>query len=179
MAIRVLSILFFSMFFFFSVEAKDKSSGASEEKIFIPDSECYPDPVLDSIIIEGRNVYVEDHLITSGEMSYLMRKVNAPLYEKLQNGQKMYFIGALSTFVGGGLTCTGYFWYDTYTGSRKTAGKALLIAGVPIAAAGLSVFTVGVVKASSAKREFKRDCLGVASLDLSVGVGSLGAKLVF
>lgn len=149
------------------------------DNIFLPTPDCYPDPVLDSISIENNTIYVEDHVMTTGELDYVMRKVNLPLYEKVKSGEKLYLFGALGTFVGTGMLCTGYYWKNNYSGSRKDVGKALFIAGLPVTAAGATLFTVGVTRCSSARRQFKRNCLGIAAVELGVGVDCFSMKATF
>ena len=174
----ILLMIFATSSLAFSKSGKSAAKDG-ELNIFIPDSDCFPDPVLDSISIVGDKVMVQDHLITSGELSYVMHRVNFPLYEKNRVGQVKMLVGGLSAFVGGAMVCTGYFWTTSYTGERKHIGVTLLSCGVPITAGGLTVFAIGLKQSASARRQFKRSCLGVASLDLNVGVGSLGLSATF
>jgi hypothetical protein len=143
----------------------------AESEIFVPSDDCYPDPVLDSISIGKDNVYVQDHVITSGEMAYVMEKVNPALYTKLRKGRRMYLWGALGTFVGASMMVTGYVWNDNYSDARQDVGRGLMIAGAPVAAASIATFTVGTYKSHKAVQSFKRNCLGIAYARFDVGLG--------
>ena len=158
------------------------NSMAAGDDVFVPASDCIPDPVLDSLTIENGRIYVEDHVITTGELSYVMHKVNPSLYEKRKAGQKMYLFSIGGFFLGTAAVCTGSYWYDNFTGSRKEAGKWLMVAGVPVSAASVCTFSIGVSKTYKARKRFLRDCFGLAkveSVDLGVGTNSLSIDLHF
>lgn len=172
---RFIVILFVCLFGFLN-------HALAEENVFVPAAECLPDPVLDSLTVEKGRIYVEDHVITTGELSYVMHKVNPALYEKRRAGQKMYLISIGGFFLGTAAVCTGSYWYDNFTGSRKEAGKWLMVAGVPVSAASVCTFSIGVSKTYKARKRFLRDCFGLAkveSVDLGVGANSLSIGLHF
>lgn len=146
--------------------------------VFMPSADCYPDPVLDSITVEKGHVYVEDHVATSGEVSYIMHKVNPALYERRKSGQRMYLLALGGGFAGLAATCTGYSWVKDFEGGmRGKLGKVALAAGIPLTAASVFMFTKGVSKANKAERQFLHDCLGldrITQIDVKVGAGSVG-----
>ncbi|MBQ0030090.1 MAG: hypothetical protein MJZ24_11340 [Paludibacteraceae bacterium] len=175
--------LFLSSFDGVAQEAQYVSKGDANGEIgvFLPKSECEPDPVLDSISIENGKIYVEDHPITLGELSYLMHKVNPSLYEKQRQGQVMYFSGAAGLFIGLAATCTGYHWMENMP-SREESGKVMLAAGIPVAACSGALFVWGIRKAISARKSFKRDCIGIGLEDrfnVNAGVNSASFYFVF
>lgn len=154
----------------------------AEDNIFLPTADCQPDPVLDSLTIENGRIYVEDHVITTGELSYVMHKVNPTLYEKRKVGQKMYLISMGGIFLGTAALCTGNYWVNNFTGSRKDVGKGLLIAGIPVTAASVCSFSIGVAKTYKARKTFLRNCFGLAwveSVDMGVGANSVSVGLRF
>lgn len=155
---------------------------AADDNIFLPTDDCFPDAVLDSLVIEHGRIYVEDHVITSGELSYVMHKVNPKLYERRKNGQKLYLISFGSVFLGSAAICTGNYWNQHFSGSRKDIGRGMLIAGIPVTAASACTFSIGVAKANKAKKAFLRNCFGLAwadSVDLGVGPNSVSVGLRF
>lgn len=142
------------------------------DDIFLPSSDCYPDPVLDSLTIQNGHIYVEDHVITSGELSYVMHKVNPTMFEQQKLGQKIYLISMGGIFLGSAAICTGSYWIDNFSGTRQRAGRALLGAGIPVTAIAACSFTVGVVKAHKARKQFLRNCFGLSYIEnVNVGVG--------
>ncbi|MCQ2207143.1 MAG: hypothetical protein MJZ02_02845 [Paludibacteraceae bacterium] len=158
------------------------NASLADDNIFLPTDDCLPDPVLDSLTIENGRIYVEDHVITTGELSYVMHKVNPTLYEKRKAGQKMYLISMGGIFLGTAAICTGSYWVNNFTGSRKDVGKGLLIAGVPVTAASVCTFSIGVAKTYKARKSFLRNCFGLAwveSVDMGVGANSVSVGLRF
>lgn len=158
------------------------SLGAMADDVFLPSDDCFPDPVMDSLTVEKGRIYVEDHVITSGELSYVMHKVNPVLYEKRKTGQKIYLISVGGAFVGFASIFTGSYWKDHYSGSRRDIGRGLLASGIPILATSACTFTWGVSKAHSAKKQFLRNCFGLASvnqIDVKPGVGGVSFNFHF
>ncbi len=169
-----------SLFLFSAVWAEDS-------EVFMPSSDCFPDPVLDSISIENNKIMVQDHVATSGDVSYIMGKVNPELYNKRHLGQVLYFSGMGGAFVGLSLFCTGYFWMNNNDGTRHDFGVAFVCIGAPIAAASLCSFVVGVGKTALATRKFKQNCLGISYnydssapyFDFHLAPAGLGINYVF
>ncbi|MCQ2192486.1 MAG: hypothetical protein MJZ23_06445 [Paludibacteraceae bacterium] len=153
-------------------------NAVAADEIFLPSDDCFPDPVLDSLTIQNGKIYVEDHVITSGELSYVMHKVNPSLYEKRKDGQKIYLFSVAGAFLGTAAICTGNYWKDNFTGSRQEAGRAMFVAGIPVTAASVCMFTIGVSKAASAKKKFMHNCFGLAYVEsVSFGVGANSLSL--
>ena len=94
----------------------------------------------------------------------------------------MYLISIGGFFLGTAAICTGSYWYDNFKGSRKDAGKWLMVAGVPVTAASICTFSVGVSKTYKARKQFLRSCFGLAwaeSVDMGIGVNNVSVGLHF
>ena len=105
--------------------------------------------------------------------------MNPTLHTQLRKGHTLCLISVGTLFAGITGICTGYYWDRNMEGSRHKWGEGLLTAGCAVSAASVCTFTVGLAKASKAKRTFKRDCFGISRVDFGAGSQSVAVRAWF